>query len=400
MYSQHYNAPDGCSICEEFIEINKNKLLLKSCIDCHKEYPYCFCGKICIKVIPGSMAKHNYEYLTCDENENKCNYLGVRCTVCRRLCSIKATKLGDKLFWYCNNSEPCHFYKQNFLYSLTNHIENCKEILTVNSVNVLCKLIFRYVNKLEFLDILKNLYNNGKLDNDLMGAIINYFKDEGESEIVNYIENEIMKYFSPSQYTPTTPTRPVRREDDNIERLENRLEELEDRNENKMKELEDELQKKIEELENKFQRRFVGFENKLKIQNDKKIEELENKLQIRFDENQNKFKEFENELKMRFDENRNDLDSKFTALFQKLNISINENSEVNNRNEFKDGIKLINENIKLLSDTIKNKLETVNSSINNLSKRTRPIDDDQDDDVSRGRGRGRGGRGRGRAVKK
>src|SRR5688572_6346516 len=144
----------SCTNCEEFQEIRRDALQLrvKSCITCSKDYAYCFCNEICYKVTPGQRTEFNYEYLTCDKGE--CDYLGVRCSNCRKLCKILVSKDENKLFWCCkSNNNQCHFFKQHVVTSLRNHIESCKNILSINA-DILCKLILRYVDNLEFIDIL------------------------------------------------------------------------------------------------------------------------------------------------------------------------------------------------------------------------------------------------------
>src|SRR5947208_193902 len=148
--------------CDEFQEIRRDtwQNSVRSCINCGKEYAYCFCNKICHKVTPGTIIKFNYEYLTCDGEE--CDYLGVRCTTCQKLCDILISKDENKMFWCCK-TQDCQFFKQHVINSLKNHVECYKNTLTIN-VDILVKHIFRYVNTLKFIDILKKLFNAGNLN--------------------------------------------------------------------------------------------------------------------------------------------------------------------------------------------------------------------------------------------
>ena len=381
---QDYYGPliqSNCVTCEEFQEI-KIQPRVKSCINCSKEYAYCFCNEICYKVTPGSITSYNYEYLTC--NKRKCDYLGVRCTACRRLCTIFATKEETKLFWGCKNENECHFFKQNVVDSLRNHIESCNSILSIN-VDVWCKLIFRYVDNLKFTDILNKSYKAGKLNDMSLNEIKNYFSNEGP-EIASYIENEIINY------TPITPTRNNRNKnqttstpvlpDMNIEELNQSF-----------KILEKEIYQ-IKKSEKNFQENLVQFKTEIESKFQENSVKLKDDIEKKFEDHLLKFK---TDIENKFDK----FDVNFSKLFGKLNI---DNPEENN-----DGFKVINENLKVLSDSVENNFKIINKSIVCLGKRMRESTDDDngestegdvvDSNSTRGGRGGRGGRRGGRGVR-
>jgi hypothetical protein len=59
------------------------------------------------------------------------------------------------------------------------------------------------VDNLEFIDILNKLYTAGKLNNTELNKIKSYLNDRSP-QIVNVIENDILK-----AYSPTTPNRRI-----------------------------------------------------------------------------------------------------------------------------------------------------------------------------------------------
>ncbi|GES94433.1 hypothetical protein GLOIN_2v1790329 [Rhizophagus clarus] len=158
------------------------------------KYAYCFCNQVCHKVIPGGISKYNYEYIVC--NNEECEFIGVRCTTCLCLCKIFVLKEGN-LFWSCNNNNQCNFFKQHVLVSLRNHIESCKSLLSIN-VKTLSEFIFRYVENLAFINILKKLYNYGKLNEINLNEIIEYLADESPG-IVGVIKNQILFSTTPNR---------------------------------------------------------------------------------------------------------------------------------------------------------------------------------------------------------
>lgn len=163
---------------------------------CNKEYPYCFCNEICFKTTLRSITKYTYEYLTCDKD--KCDYLEVRCTNCWKLCNIFVSNNGSKLFWGCkNNNSQCQFFKQNVLKSLRNHINSCRNVVSINE-DILCRLILWYMDNLEFINILKKLYTFGKLNKIALNKIKNYLSDRSP-QIVSVIDNEILSLTTPSR---------------------------------------------------------------------------------------------------------------------------------------------------------------------------------------------------------
>ncbi|CAB4434574.1 unnamed protein product [Rhizophagus irregularis] len=182
----------ACINCEEFIKI----LRAKSCKTCSKEFLYCFCEKLYHKVTKGSIENFKYEYLTCDE----CDYLGVRCTYCGKLCKIYTSKADCSLFWSCRNHDQCHYYKQQVIHSIKNQIKKYKNIIVINE-EILCLLIFRIVDEFEFINILSELFNSNKLSVHTIEEIKKRLSD-GNSKIIDIIDSDVLKL-----NTPSTPNR-------------------------------------------------------------------------------------------------------------------------------------------------------------------------------------------------
>jgi len=249
-----------CEPCDEFQIIVRDALYIKYCINCGKEYACCFCNEICYEVTPGSITRNKYEYLTCEN----CDYLGIRCTVCRKLCKIYVSKNDSKLFWGCKTSEQCYFFKEHVDISLKNHVKSCKDMVSINSDNyadILCKFIFRYVDNLEFANILNKLYIAGKLNDTSLKEIKIFFSKK--PEIVNHIENEIINYYS----SPTTLNRNRQgnysssstipnREFSNMD-IENKIQEKLDKIRLQIK---TDLESKLQEVKDKAQENYESLE--------------------------------------------------------------------------------------------------------------------------------------------
>lgn len=315
-YQTSFDLP--CN-CDEFQEIRKDNLRLKSCIECSKEYAYCFCNEVCNNSTTGSISKHRYEYLTCDKEV--CEFLGVRCSDCRKLCTIFVSKDDNSLFWGCNNKDYCHFYKQKVVHSLRNYIKSCLDLFFINE-EILCKLISRYVDNLKFIDIIKKLNH---LDIDVIKSHL-----DDNPHIVSAIENEL---FSPI----TTPKGKLNTVGLNINNSSNiddlnqnynllkvEIQEkfkalernLELWNEENAQHFENDFQNLEEELRNKNKQDFIKLEEELKSQNEKNFNKLGNdlkELQVQSQENYVS-------LKDKIEENSKDINKNLVALFKDFKV--------------------------------------------------------------------------------
>lgn len=321
-FGQILSITMSCAECKEFQEIGRENLQLrvKSCTICSKEYALCFCNEVCLKTTPGSITKFNYEYLTCDNGG--CDYLGVRCTNCQKLCKIKVSK-DNKLFWYCkSDNQQCNFFKQHVVVSLRNHVDSCKDILFINA-DILCRLIFRYVDNLEYIDILKKFYAAGKLDNDELNEIRKFLIDKSP-QIVNAIENDILKVHL--RNSPCTPNRSV-----NYNEFKTILDqqgvsptpniasnnEIDKLNRN-FRLFKDEMRENFDKMQGQTQDNFRNLEDEFK----RKFSTLENELESRIEKNLSDVKTELQGLKDQTKENNDNIERNFSILFKKLKVNI------------------------------------------------------------------------------
>jgi hypothetical protein len=371
-------------------------------VDCEN----CFCNELC-KITSGSIIRNNYEYLTCDKKE--CDYLGVRCTSCRNLCNIIISRDTStcRLFWGCqrSNNNNCQFFKRDFLVSLTNHVPNCENILSINA-NVLCKYVSKYVDKLQFTNILKRFFEAGKLNNASLDEIKKYFSDD--RAIIDFIENEFVVI------DPTTPNRnnilPIRNLDSPTPNRHNMLPIRNLDSPTRYTELDEDID--IKKLEEKFNKQFEIMQEKHDFL-EKKFDD--NLVKINTDISGLNNKMEENLVTIKSDivglNNKMDkIEGNFSTLFRSLKLNSEEITELSDNNTSRDNnFNIINNNFKELSKSMNENFKNV---ISILKKRKRH--DETDDETiggansddsnikvavvkggSKSRGRGRGGRGRG-----
>jgi len=311
----------SCSFCNaSLIETNGQytQLPKKSCESCNVEFAVCFCGVICKTTLQGKKP-NKYEYLSCKD----CDYLGVRCTECKKLCEIKLSgkeaNYPYNLYWRCDCEK---FGFKGFLEdSLRNHVSRYRKLPYINE-DVLCNFVINCVELSYFKYILIGIQNTRSLDFKIMISLIKE-KYPCDENIIKLIEDCKPKSIDTSNTnTPNTlqisntPRTPYQLNENNIytqqtpTQYNNYQQQEEFVNQIDLNEFFQQkfnyVDKKLEEYGaniNDLKRKFddKNDEDELKFKDmDEKFTDLNNKLD-KFNEFKNSFNEFQKTTKNNFE---------------------------------------------------------------------------------------------------
>ncbi|GBB84735.1 hypothetical protein RclHR1_11300004 [Rhizophagus clarus] len=278
---QQYQGTLIQCFCKDFDERTVYQKRVKFCKNCSKEYPYCFCKEVCSKETLGSISLNQYEYLTC--YLGKCEYLGVRCTSCRTLCTITVlnneASLNEALTWCCNNADYlCPSFKENFMNSIKKHVKGHSGIKSLDS-EIFCKFIYQYIDNFQFMNLLRNLNKSAMLNNKMINEIKGFLTENNPSLAIT-IEKEAFSLNSTNVYVKHGKNSYLTKfKQDSLSSVKNNLEcQKSNRNENMQGDFDIRIitknEERIEKLEKELKRRFSDLENDLKREYDEERKKI------------------------------------------------------------------------------------------------------------------------------